>query len=131
MQDNPFATIIGIIRKEGSAYNPPAIMLAEVLSPPPGLLIKAGDIQIGNPNILIADYLLPGYQRQYSQTGEGTIITKTPPSPIEFSEYTVLESLADSGQITWTDTLKTGDTVAVMPTYDGQTYIILAKVVKS
>lgn len=129
MQENPYSTIIGIMRQEGSVHNPPSLMLAEVLSPPPDLRIKVGDIQVGKPNILIADYLLTGYQRQFSQTGKGTIISKTPPSPVEYSEYTILESLVDTGQITWTDTLKAGDMAAVMPTHDGQTYIILAKVV--
>lgn len=130
MQDNPYSAIIGIMREEGSVHNPPSIMLAEVIAPPPDLLIKIGDIQIGKPNILIADYLLADYQRKYSQTGKGTIISKTPPAPEKYSEYTVLESLDDSGQITWTDTLKSGDTITVMPTCDGQTYIILARVVR-
>ncbi len=130
MQDNPYSTIIRIMREEGSVHNPPSIMLAEVLSPPPNLLIKVGDIQIGKPNILISDCLLPGYQRQYSQTGDGTIITKTPPGPEKYSEYTILESLVDTGQIKWTDTLKKGDILAVIPTYDGQTYIVLARVVR-
>lgn len=129
MRDNPYAAIISMMRQEGSAHNPPPIMLAEVLSPPPHLLIKAGDVQIGNPNILIADYLLPGYQRQYSQTGDGTMIAKTPP-PATYSDYTEVESLRIDGQHKWTDTLRSGDVVAVMPTCDGQRYIILARVVK-
>lgn len=127
MQDNPYSTLINIMRNRGSDFNTPGIQLAEVIAPPPNLLIKVGDLQVDKKNILIADYLIPGYNRQYSQGGSGTISTKD--SGGTSSPYTVLESINATGKVTLTDTLQKGNVLAVIPTSDEQTYIILARVV--
>lgn len=126
---NPYSDLLKIMREQGAKDNPPSIRLGTVLAPPPAIRIQTGDLVLDADDLLIADYLLPNYQREYSQTGEGTIITKTPPSPVTYSSYTVMESLTDTGQITFTDTLKSGDIVALLATEDRQTYILLCKVV--
>lgn len=108
MQDNPYSTIIQIMRKEGAAYNTPGLMLATVVAPPPNLFIKVGEIQVGKASLLVADDLLPGYKRNISIAAAEPV----------------------SGQMTFLDTLAPGDLLAVMPTYDGQTFIVLARVVR-
>lgn len=132
MQDNPYVRIIDMMREEGCAFNPPAIMLAEVITPPPELLIKVGDIQIGTPNLLIADYLLNDYQRimqMATTSSNGTTNEVFVGEPYCHShELTTLGF--EPGTVKTIDTLKAGDVLAVMPTYDEQTYIILAKVVR-
>ena len=132
MQD-PYIEILAAMQRQGASTNPPGIKLAEVVAPPPDIVIKMGDLQVDKDNVRIADYLLPGYTRQANQQSTGNIITHVPvppgEEPQEYDTYTQIESLTHSGTIALSDTLKPGDVVAVMPTTDGQTYIVLAKVV--
>lgn len=90
--DNPYSKLIGIMRKQGTAFNPSSVMLAELVSlnfsqVPYKLVIKSGDLEIDEDNILLDSELF---------------------DPTK---------------------LAAGDTVAVLPTADNQTYIVLAKVV--
>lgn len=57
------------MRQSGSHLNSPDIMLAEVITPPPNLTIKVGDIQLDKDQLLVADYLLNEYQRAYYMEG--------------------------------------------------------------
>lgn len=125
---DPYSELLSAMQRQGKSVNPKSIKLAEVVAPPPDIVIKMGDLQVDKDNIYIADYLLSGYTRKADQQSEGDIITHDGGDPI-YSPYTVLESLTHSGTIKLTDTLKPGDVVAAMPTADGQTYIILARVV--
>lgn len=149
--NNPYAELVKMMREHGSKYNPPAIHLAEVLEPPPEIIIKLGDIQIDKKNILIADYLLKEYKREYKATGklkfEDANCGKTTPQVVgnhgshthgiaslnvnteDFPDSFVIEG-KDPYYLWFKDTLKKGDVLAVMPTYDMQTYIILARVVR-
>jgi hypothetical protein len=111
MQENPLKMIIEVMRKEGSKFNPPSVLLGEVLNPPPELIVKVNGIQIDKDNILVSDYLLNGYLRQYQTSGL---------SP---------ELWSSTAQIKFIDTLKVGDTLAILPTMDRQKFIIISKVV--
>ena len=131
---NPYAELLSAMQRQGASLNPPGIRLAEVVSPPPDIVIKMGELQVDKNNILIADYMLPGYKREASGSSAGTIITHLDveePEPPDYSEHTVMESMSYEGTARFTDTLKSGDTVVVMPTEDRQTYIILARVVST
>lgn len=66
--ENPFSSLIDIIREQGSFYNAPDLMIGEVINPPPHIAIKVGDIQLDKDNLYIADYLLEGYKRQIQIT---------------------------------------------------------------
>jgi len=102
---NPYIKILNAARKEGSKDNPPSICIGKVISPPPNLIIETKNLQLYTDDIYIADYLLQGYSRDISIIdGAGT-------------------------KITTTDSLKENDRVAIMPTADLQTWIILCKVV--
>lgn len=131
MKDNPYSTLIRIMREQGAKYNPPSIQIGQVISPPPNIAIKIGDLQVDKDNILIADYLLSDYRRQIAipeTTATGTMTTELADSPYVHA-HTITE-VGIQGGIQFTDTLKQGDVVAVIPTEDRQTYIILAKLVR-
>lgn len=131
MQGNPYTTIIEIMREQGAAKNPPAIMLAKVLSSAPNLTIKVGDLQIGKENLLVADHLLSAYTRAFSieasQVTCSTSNTEVGDHGSHKHSITSMEVL--QGSIKTIDTINMGDILAVMPTYDEQTFIILARVV--
>ncbi|MFZ5987089.1 MAG: DUF2577 family protein [Bacillota bacterium] len=146
--NNPYTEMIGMMREHGSKYNPPSIHLAEVLAPPPDLIIKLGDIQVDKNNILIADYLLSEYKRAYYANGRiifndgdcGGITKEACSHPhshlmstieVDTTDYHI-EGGGESGDdkyLWFKDTLKKGDLLAVMPTCDMQVYIVLARVV--
>lgn len=125
---NPYVEMLGIMQRQGAVTNPPGIRLAEVVSSPPNIKIRLGELQIDKNNIWIADYLLPNYTRQITLGGDGEAITHDGGG--SYSPYTTLESLQFNGSLTFVDTIKTGDVLAVIPTTDEQTYIILARVVQ-
>ncbi|RXI70496.1 DUF2577 family protein [Clostridium tetani] len=100
--DNPYLTILDVMKKEGQNEKP-SISLGKVVNP---TTIQVNDLQITKENLYFADYLLEGYKRKVTVNGtSNTYITK--------------------------DTLQQGDIVAVVPIHDMQTYIILAKVAKA
>lgn len=60
---NPYSALINHMREQGGKNNTPYVQVGLVISPDP-LTIKLGDLQIGKDNLLVADYLLPGYARR-------------------------------------------------------------------
>lgn len=131
MQDNPYSMIIEIMREQGAAKNPPVIMLASVVVSSPNLVIKVGDLQLGKENLLVADYLMHGYERSVSftstQTNSTTNSTEVGDHGSHSHSITGME--ISQGKMMMIDSINTGDILAVIPTYDEQTFIILAKVV--
>lgn len=61
--------ILNVMQSAGKDFNSPDIMLGEVVTPPPALTIKVGNIVLYPEQLLVADYLLPGYKRAYYQEG--------------------------------------------------------------
>lgn len=106
---DPFLEMINVIKNKGAAFNPPSIQLGTVISPEP-LVIKLGGIQIDKDNILIADYLLKDYIREYQSSSNKA-------------------NWSTTSYIKYTDVFKKDDILAVLATEDNQTFIILARVV--
>lgn len=105
------------------------ITVGEVTSPPPNLIIIVNGFILDKKQLIVANYLLNGYKREMEVAGSGKITAKTPPPPlIHYDEHTVVESISLTGDITFTDTLKTGDKVIVMPSIDNNIYYVLSKV---
>ncbi len=104
MKDNPYNKLIQQMKKQGKSVNTPSIQIGRVVSASP-LMIQIGDLQIDRANILIADYLLNGYSRD-----------------------AVIDDM--SGTLKLGPSLKANDRLAILPTSDKQTYIVLAKVVR-
>lgn len=70
---NPFSSLIEIMREQGSFNNSPDLMIGEILNSPPNIAIKVGDIQLDKDNLYIADYLLEDYKRKIQIKEESLI----------------------------------------------------------
>jgi len=130
VKDNPYSKLIEQMKKQGASSNPPAIEIGEVASPNP-LTIRVGGLQLNKNNILIADYLLKGYRREI-KIPEAAAIGET--NNVSIGDYGTHKHTVDKigineVEITFLDALKQGDKLAILPTKDKQTYIILARVV--
>lgn len=134
MNGDPYSGLIDMMRNEGAAFNPPSICLGEVLTAWPDISIKVGDLPIYKDDIKIADYLVGNYRRQINISGE--LQGKTN----EVSGGSGYDSFASHshevsgnsnliGSVEYTDTLQKGDEVVLLPLEDGNTYIVLARVV--
>lgn len=99
---DPYVKMINLMKERGADSNPPGIQLGTMIN---SNTLKVGDLQVGRQNLYIASYLV--------SNKPGKVITDT-------GTYNIVNLLK----------LKAGDVVAVMPTVDMQTYIILAKVVR-
>jgi hypothetical protein len=99
------------MREEGAKLNPPSIIIGEVISPQPTLVIKADGIQLDKEDVLVADYLLKDFTRQIQTTALDP------------------ELWSNTSQIKFVESLNAGDKLAIMPTIDKQTYIVICKVV--
>jgi hypothetical protein len=104
---DPYVKILNLMTKKGSENNPLSICIGKVISPPPEIIIQTNNLQLYKEDLYIADYLLQGYSRKVSIAPDctGNIIAAN-------------------------DTIEVGDELAVLPTADNQTWIILCKVVK-
>lgn len=150
MASNPYSGLINMMQEQGSKYNPPHIMIAEVISPDPNLTIKTEDLVLDKDDILVADSLIGEYSRELSETSQGDItIDSTLNSSTQYesggSSYAEFAShnheinntatlsgtydLSGETSITFKTSLKAGDLLAVMPTNNRQRYIVLCKVV--
>ena len=109
MEENPWSKMLEIMRKQSKDYE--GIVIGEVLSAPPSLVIKVGDLQVDKDNILIADYLLKDYLREYKSSSDNS-------------------SWGSTNYIRYEDTLKAGERLAIATTLDKQTYIVLARLVR-
>lgn len=128
-----------MMKNYGAAYNPPSIQLGEVLSDDP-LTVKIGDLQLNSNNLLVSDFLLKDYTRQASQEelacdGYDDINSRFPKTcpannnaPCDTNPGGK-SGLTSTSTLKLTDGLNKGDIVAMMPTYDGQKFIVLTRVV--
>lgn len=105
MRQDPVVGILKIMEEMGSKNNPPSIATGQVISTNP-IKVKIGDLILERYNLLINEDLL---KHDKEITINNTSITK---------EKSTMES-----------NLKNGDMLAILPTNDMQTYIVLCKVV--
>lgn len=119
--DNPYSEALALMEKRGAKNNPPSICIGTIVAPPPNIVLTLGKLQIDKDNIFIADYLLSGYQREISI--EQAAATG---SACQGSVSSV--GIPDT-KMSYKDTLKAGDSVAVLATADRQKYIVFCKVV--
>lgn len=122
--NNPYQDIYNIMTGAANARNVPEMTIGTVINPPPTLTVSYNGMTLTNNEIYIADYLLGGYTRHMVGAtsnkggGSGDAAYESHNHPIDNDE-------------TWTDTLKAGDKVAIMPATDesgtNQIYFILAR----
>ncbi|MCT4605855.1 MAG: DUF2577 domain-containing protein [Marinisporobacter sp.] len=111
-----------------------------VLSPPPNIQVSLGDkIILTKEHLVIAAHVLKDYQREIEvkgniQTnGEGgsiTLQTSPPPTTYKVVSGSVGAQTTITGTMKYTDTLKKGDIVILVPSTDEQTYFLIDKAVR-
>lgn len=128
---NPYSELVNHMRTQGAKYNTPYVQIGVVTTADP-LSIKLGDLQIGADNLLVADYLMPSYQRKVSMpiTEGGGTMSEVVVGDHGSHTHVITELSINDGAVTFTDGLKKDDLIALIPTLDEQTYIVLSKVVK-
>ena len=98
-------TTLAKMLKERENESPSSVITGIVIAAPPDIKLKVGDIDdLDREDVIIAEHLLEGYTRQITLNGSPSTIT-------------------------FTDTLKVGDEVIVIPTIDEQLYYVVAKAV--
>ncbi|QEK13731.1 DUF2577 domain-containing protein (plasmid) [Crassaminicella thermophila] len=113
--------------------------IGEVITPPPNIQIALGDkIILTKEHLVIAAHVLTDYQREINITGDiqtteegGSVTLQVNPAP---TTYTVVDGSVNgnvviTGTIKYTDTLKKGDKVILIPSTDEQTYFLIDKAV--
>ena len=111
------AAIVDVMHSVVQGDLPRGAQVGIVVSPPPSLVVKMNNIEITAKDVYCSRYLLPGYTRQMvGQTnnrggGSGDAAYESHNHPIDNDE-------------TWTDTLKPGTLVILIPIYgqDEQLY---------
>lgn len=111
------AAIVDVMHSVVQGDLPRGAQVGIVASPPPSLVVKMNNIEITAKEVYCSRYLLPGYTRHMvGQTsnrggGSGDAAYESHNHPIDNDE-------------TWTDTLKPGTLVLLIPIYgqDEQLY---------
>ena len=117
------AAIVGTMHDIANGSIPQRAQIGVVIAPPPEIEIRLNDIPLTKKDIYISSYLLSGYTRhvkgETSDKGGGG----------GYAEYESHRHPIDNDE-TWTDTLRPGDLVSVIPVEGDQLYIITDKVVR-
>lgn len=132
---NPYGTILGIMQGVSKNTNSPSVQIGKIITPPPEIQVSYNGIILEKPEVWISQYLLVGYER----TAKGHIVSATQNrgggggyAAFESHNHDIDNDYTDN--IVYTDTLKAGDYVSIMPmmSEDGssQQYIILDKIVR-
>jgi hypothetical protein len=104
------AAIVDVMHSVVQGDLPRGAQVGIVVSPPPSLVVKMNNIEITAKDVYCSRYLLPGYTRHIvGQTsdragGSGDAAYESHNHPIDNDE-------------TWTDTLKPGTLVLLIPIY--------------
>lgn len=104
------AAIVDVMHSVVQGDLPRGAQVGIVVSPPPSLVVKMNNIEITAKDVYCSRYLLPGYTRyMVGQTsdragGSGDAAYESHNHPIDNDE-------------TWTDTLKPGTLVLLIPIY--------------
>ena len=132
--------------RDNIAYLGPQI--GEVIVPPDDVKIALGDkIVLEKENLIFSSYILNSYSRQFEiksdenniafeQDNPGEAFKKEvsgaiPPMHMhKISKMNISTNYESTGTITFTDKLKKGDLVLLIPTTDEQKYYVIDKVVK-
>lgn len=114
----------------------------EVVKAPPELEVKLENgIIIKNKKIMISIEKIKGYKRTFSIVGnidnenmtvQSSSMTKAGQGPHEHTlkSFKAKGSYQSTGSIEWTDTLKIGDKVLMLPTNDRKYFYLIDKVVR-
>lgn len=134
MNETPESQLMGILNGVAKNNQPETIQIGKVLAPPPNIKVQYKDFILEKEDIWISEYLLIGYER----TAKGVIVSETQPRGggggyALFASHTHEINNPYTDNIIYTDTLKPGEYVSIMPIQQvegtTQQYIILDKIV--
>lgn len=134
MNETPESQLLGILNGVAKNNQPETIQIGKVLAPPPNIKVQYKDFILEKEDVWISEYLLIGYER----TAKGVIKSETQPrsgggGEAAFSSHTHEINNPYTDNIIYTDTLKPGEYVSIMPIQQvegtTQQYIILDKIV--
>lgn len=129
--DKSVANIVDTIHAIAKGERPQSACIGIVVVPPPEIQVRANNIILTKEDIYIAEYLLIGYER----TAKGHIKSATQnraggngDAMYESHNHDIDNNYTDN--IIYTDTLKKGDMVSLIPIEGDQLYILENKVVR-
>lgn len=134
MNETPESQLFGILNGVAKNNQPETIQIGKVLAPPPNIKVQYKDFILEKEDVWISEYLLIGYER----TAKGVIKSETQPRSggggyALFASHTHDINNPYTDNIIYTDTLKPGEYVSIMPIQQvegtTQQYIILDKIV--
>lgn len=134
MNETPESQLLGILNGVAKNNQPETIQIGKVLAPPPNIKVQYKDFILEKEDVWISEYLLIGYER----TAKGVIKSETQPRSggggyALFASHTHEINNPYTDNIIYTDTLKPGEYVSIMPIQQvegtTQQYIILDKIV--
>ena len=123
--------VLGIMHDVAESHVPTVQSVGIIVQPPPDIVVKWNNIELTKENIYIAEYLLVGYRRE----ARGHIVSATQNRSGGSGDAAYASHNHDidndyTDDIIYTDTLKPGDLVSVLPCAGSQLYIITDKLVK-
>lgn len=134
MEKDPITQYLDIVNGVAANNQPPLPAIGKVLAPPPNIKVQYKDFILEKEDVWISEYLLIGYER----TAKGVIKSETQPRSggggyAEFASHTHEINNPYTDNIIYTDTLKPGDYVSIIPFQQtegySQQYFISDKIV--
>lgn len=118
---DPYVKMLNLMKAKGAESNPPTISIGKVISPPPEIIIQTNNVQLYKEDILISERLIDYKQDiNISCSASGNVSSGGQLQNINIEKQ----------EMQFQKILKVGDEVAVLPTSDNQTWIVLCKVVR-
>lgn len=118
---DPYVKMLNLMKKKGAEQNPPTVCIAKVIEPPPNIILQTKDLQLYKDDIIISERLVDYKQDiSISCSASGGVSCGGQLQNINIEKQ----------EMKFWKILKVGDEVAVLPTGDNQTWIVLCKVVR-
>lgn len=125
---NDGLTELALLFKKRDRQKTFSITTGKVISPPPTPRIMLDDvILLDGHNLIFASKLLSGYERRlkFKEVDWGITTTINDGGQGASSHNHFVNLRNEDTLIEWTDTLKVGDEVILVPVQDGQLYYVL------
>lgn len=130
---NDGLTELAMLFKERDSKKNLSITTGKVVSPLPKPRIMLDDvILLDSSNLVFASHLINGYERRLKfKESDWGITTEVNDGGQGASSHKHFVNLTNvDALIEWTDTLKQGDEVILIPVQDGQLYYVIDKAVR-
>lgn len=126
-------TEFALMFKERDAKTPPSTTTGIVLAPPPEPQIRLNEVVVlYKDKLIFASHMVDGYERHVKLIDHncGTTTTVNDGGDNASSHNHEIEELRIDTVMEWTDTIKVGDEVIIIPVIDNQLYYVIDKAVR-